>query len=55
MKHFAGVTRDTKEAPMSAPIDLQMIAFVVVLIVLGMAAAAWGVDSRSPFSNDHNR
>ncbi len=40
---------------MSVPIDLPMIAFLAVLLVLGMAAAAWGVDSRSPLSDDHNR
>lgn len=40
---------------MSVPIDLPTIAVVVALLVLGMAATAWGVDSRSPFANDHNR
>lgn len=40
---------------MSAPIVLPIIAFVVALVVLGMAAAAWGVDSRSSLSDDHNR
>ncbi len=40
---------------MSVPIDLQMIALLVALVSLGLAATAWGVDSRSPLSDDHNR
>ena len=39
---------------MSAPIVLPFIA-LLVLVVLGMAASAWGVDSRSMLSDDHNR
>lgn len=40
---------------MSAPFDLSIVAFVVALIVLGMAAAAWGVDSRPSLADDHRR
>jgi hypothetical protein len=40
---------------MSVPIVLPLIAFLVVMVVLGMAATAWGVDTRSSFSDDHNR
>jgi len=40
---------------MSVPTVLPIIAFFLVLIVLGLAASAWGVDSRSPLSDDHNR
>ena len=43
---------------MSAPIFVPIIAFVLVagvLLALGLAAAAWGVDSRSWLSDDHNR
>ena len=40
---------------MSVPTILPMVAFLTVLIVLGMAAAAWGVDTRSSLSDDHNR
>jgi hypothetical protein len=42
----------------SAPILIPIIALLVVvgaLVILGMAAAEWGVDSRSPLSDDHNR
>ena len=34
--------------------DLPIIALVVVLLLLGMAAAAWGVDTRPGFANDHH-
>ncbi|HJW22766.1 MAG TPA: hypothetical protein VJ506_10085 [Candidatus Limnocylindrales bacterium] len=40
---------------MSAPIDLPIVAFFVALVILGMASAAWGTDTRSFLSNDHNR
>jgi hypothetical protein len=40
---------------MSAQIVLPIVVFLVALVVLGMAAAAWGVDTRSPLSDDHNR
>ena len=40
---------------MSVPTLLPIIAFLFVLVLLGMAAAAWGADSRSFLSNDHNR
>lgn len=33
-------------------IDLPIVALVVVLLLLGMAAAAWGVDSRPEFADD---
>ena len=35
--------------------DLPIIVLVVALVLLGMAAAAWGVDSRSFLADDHNR
>lgn len=35
-------------------IDLPIIALVVVFVLLGMAAAAWGVDTRPGFANDHH-
>ncbi len=40
---------------MSVPTFLPMIALLIALILLGLAAAEWGVDSRSPLSDDHNR
>lgn len=36
-------------------IDLPIIALVVVLLLLGMAAAVWGVDSRPGFADDRLR
>jgi hypothetical protein len=36
-------------------IDLPIIALVVVFLLLGVAAAAWGTDTRSGFADDHNR
>ena len=35
--------------------DLSIIVIVVAIVLLGMAAAAWGVDSRPDFADDHNR
>ncbi len=40
---------------MIANIDPSIVAFVAGLLVLGMAALGWGVDSRSALSDDHNR
>ncbi len=40
---------------MTANIDLSFVAFVAGLLILGIAALAWGVDSRSALSDDHNR
>ncbi len=40
---------------MSVPTDLPMIALLLALVILGLAATTWGVDSRSPLSDDHNR
>jgi nitrogen fixation-related uncharacterized protein len=40
---------------MSVPALLPILAVVAVLVVLGMAAITWGVDSRSPLADDHNR
>ena len=36
-------------------IDLPIIALVVALVLLGLAAAAWGNDTRPEFADDHNR
>jgi hypothetical protein len=55
MKHFARVTTVTGKDPMDLPSLLPLIVFLVLLAVLGMATQAWGVDSRSHLSNDHNR
>lgn len=33
--------------------DLPVVAVVIALLLLGMAAAAWGADTRPPFSEDH--
>ena len=33
--------------------DLALALVVIGLLLLGMAATAWGTDSRSPFSEDH--
>ena len=35
--------------------DLPIIALVVVLLLLGVAAAAWGVDTRPGFADDRLR
>ena len=40
---------------MSVPTILPIVTFLTVLLVLGLAAAAWGVDTRSSLSDDHNR
>ncbi len=40
---------------MIASLDPSIVVFVAGLLILGMAALAWGVDSRSPLSDDHNR
>jgi hypothetical protein len=36
-------------------IDLPIIAFLVGVLLLGLAAAAWGVDSRPTLVDDHRR
>jgi len=35
--------------------DLPIIVLVVALVLLGIAAEAWGVDTRSSLADDHNR
>lgn len=39
---------------MSVPIELPVIA-IVSLLLLGLAAIAWGVDSRPTLADDHRR
>jgi hypothetical protein len=36
-------------------IDLPIIVFVVSILLLGLAAAGWGVDSRPTLVDDHRR
>jgi hypothetical protein len=36
-------------------IDLPIIVLVVGLLVLGIAALGWGVDSRPSLTDDHRR
>jgi hypothetical protein len=36
-------------------IDLPIIVLVVGLLVLGIAALGWGVDSRPTLTDDHRR
>ena len=36
-------------------IDLPIIVLVVAVVLLGMAATAWGVDSRPGFADDRLR
>jgi hypothetical protein len=40
---------------MSVPTVLPIVVFLVALVALGMASMAWGSDTRSFLSNDHNR
>jgi hypothetical protein len=40
---------------MTTPFDLPIIALVVAVLLLGIAAVGWGVDSRPSFSDDYRR
>jgi hypothetical protein len=44
---------DHEEILMSFGIDVQFALFVIGLIVLGLAAATWGADTRPSFRDDH--
>jgi hypothetical protein len=36
-------------------IDLPIAAFIVSVLLLGLAAVGWGVDSRPTLADDHRR
>jgi hypothetical protein len=40
---------------MTTLVDLPIIALVVALLLLGIAAVGWGVDSRPTIADDYRR
>jgi hypothetical protein len=40
---------------MTTSIDMPLVAMVVSILLLGVAALGWGVDSRPTLSDDHRR
>lgn len=45
----------SREGEPEMTIDPQIAAIVVGVILLGLAAVGWGVDTRPEFADDHRR
>ena len=40
---------------MEGTLDMTLLIISLAIVVLGLAALGWGVDSRDPMTDDHRR